>query len=78
MVEEIGERQKELRQLQLKEEVLKREMELLAMLASHACKVQAVKVGVAEQRGWLYSGVYCGSNITGMFRIYRAFSIVVH
>ncbi|KAL5463143.1 hypothetical protein EMCRGX_G032019 [Ephydatia muelleri] len=43
MVEEIGERQKELRHLQLKEEVLKREMELLAMLASHACKVQAVK-----------------------------------
>ena len=50
MVEEIGERQKELRHLQLKEEVLKREKELLAMLASHACKVQAVKVGVAEQR----------------------------
>ena len=50
MVEEIGERQKELRHLQLKEEVLKREKELLAMLASHACKVQAVKVGMAEQR----------------------------
>ena len=63
MVEEIGERQKELRHLQLKEEVLKREKELLAILASHACKVQAVKEGVAEQRV-VYG--FCDSNVTGM------------
>ena len=46
MVEEIGERQKELRHLQLKEEVLKKEKELLSTLASHASKVQSVKVGI--------------------------------
>ena len=46
MVEEIGERQKELRHLQLKEEVLKKEKELLSTLASHASQVQSVKVGI--------------------------------
>ena len=51
MVEEIRERQKELKHLQLKEEVLKKEKELLSTLASHASKVQSVKVGVAEQVG---------------------------
>ena len=45
MVEEIGERQKELKHLQLKEEVLKKEKELLSTLASHASKVHSVKVG---------------------------------
>ena len=45
MVEEIIERQKELKHLQLKEEVLKKEKELLSTLASHASKVQSVKVG---------------------------------
>ncbi|KAL5491212.1 hypothetical protein EMCRGX_G016458 [Ephydatia muelleri] len=43
MVEEIGERQKELKHLQLKEEVLKKEKELLSTLASHASKVHTVK-----------------------------------
>ena len=46
MVEEIRERQKELRHLQLKEEVLKKEKELLSTLASHASQVQSVKVGI--------------------------------
>ena len=45
MVEEIRERQKELKHLQLKEEVLKKEKELLSTLASHASQVQSVKVG---------------------------------
>ncbi|KAL5491215.1 hypothetical protein EMCRGX_G016461, partial [Ephydatia muelleri] len=43
MVEEIGERQKELKHLQLKEEVLKKEKELLSTLASHTSKVHTVK-----------------------------------
>ena len=46
MVEEIGERQKELKHLQLKEEVLKKEKELLSTLASHASKVHTVKVSM--------------------------------